>query len=77
MFQNNNIKITLEVIDKPEVTLEKLMDPLKAGLAHEEYVTGLINTIYDAAQNVKDFRTMQFWIGSLKSREKKKQMLMI
>ena len=41
-------------------TLEKLMDPLKAGLVHEEYVTGLINTIYDAAQSVKDFRTMQF-----------------
>ena len=42
------------------MTLEKLMDPLKAGLAHEEYVTGLINSIYDAAQSVKDFRTMQF-----------------
>mgnify|MGYP000432343474 FL=1 len=25
-LQNNNIEITLEVIDKPEVTLEKLMD---------------------------------------------------
>ena len=23
-------------------------------------MTGLINTIYDAAQSVKDFRTMQF-----------------
>ena len=33
---------------------------LEAVLAHEEYVTGLINTIYDAAQSVKDFRTMQF-----------------
>ena len=59
-LQNNNVEITLDVIDKPEVTLGKLMDPLKAGLAHEEYVTELINTIYDAAQNVKDFRTMQF-----------------
>jgi ferritin len=33
---------------------------LKAGLAHEEYVTSLINDIYDAAQQVKDFRTVQF-----------------
>lgn len=59
-LQNNNAEITLEAVDKPDMTLEKLMDPLKAGLAHEEYVTGLINTIYDAAQSVKDFRTMQF-----------------
>ena len=55
-----NAEVTLEAVDKPHMTLEKLIDPLKAGLAHEEYVTGLINTIYDAAQSVKDFRTMQF-----------------
>ena len=33
---------------------------LKAGLEHEEYVTSLINDIYAAAYDVKDFRTMQF-----------------
>ena len=37
-----------------------LLDPLKAGLEHEQYVTGLINTIYAAAHEVKDFRTVQF-----------------
>ena len=36
------------------------MDVLKAGLEHEEYVTSLINDIYQAAYEVKDFRTMQF-----------------
>lgn len=36
------------------------MDPLKAGLEHEKYVTSLINTIYAAAQEVNDFRTTQF-----------------
>ena len=36
------------------------MDPLKAGLEHEKYVTSLINDIYSAAYDVKDFRTMQF-----------------
>ena len=36
------------------------MDVLKAGLEHEEYVTSLINDIYAAAYEVKDFRTMQF-----------------
>ena len=36
------------------------MDPLKFGFEHEEYVTSLINDIYAAAYDVKDFRTMQF-----------------
>ena len=59
-LQNNNVRVVLEAVDKPEIPMESLMDPLKAGLAHEEYVTGLIHTIYDAAQKAKDFRTMQF-----------------
>jgi len=53
-------KVTLEAVAKPDKVLAQLMDPLKEGLAHEEYVTGLINTIYAAAYDVKDFRTMQF-----------------
>ena len=36
------------------------MDVLKAGLEHELYVTSLINDIYAAAYEVRDFRTMQF-----------------
>ena len=36
------------------------MDALKAGLAHEQYVTELIHQIYDAANEVKDYRSMQF-----------------
>ena len=57
---NNNTAVTLEVIDKPDTVLETLMDPLKSGLAHEEYVTNLIYNLYAAAQDVRDFRTMQF-----------------
>ncbi|MBR6719570.1 MAG: ferritin [Clostridia bacterium] len=56
----NSEKITLEAIEKPEKKLETLMDPLKAGLEHEQYVTSLINDIYAEAYAVKDFRTMQF-----------------
>ena len=55
----NSEKITLEAIEKPEKKLETLMDPLKAGLEHEQYVTSLINDIYAEAYAVKDFRTMQ------------------
>lgn len=59
-LQNNNEKVTLEAIAKPDKSLDSDMTVLKSGLAHEEYVTSLINDIYAAAYDVKDFRTMQF-----------------
>ena len=59
-LQNENEKVTLEAIDKPSVTINEDMDVLKAGLKHEKYVTSLINDIYAAAHEVKDFRAMQF-----------------
>ena len=59
-LQNENEKVTLEAIDKPSVTINEDMDVLKAGLKHEKYVTSLINDIYAAAHDVKDFRAMQF-----------------
>ncbi len=59
-LQNNNEKVTLEAIAKPDKSLDSDMAVLKAGLEHEEYVTSLINDIYAAAYDVKDFRTMQF-----------------
>ena len=59
-LHNNGEEVTFETIAKPDKTFETLMDPLKAGLEHEKYVTSLINTIYAAAQEVNDFRTTQF-----------------
>ena len=59
-LQNNGEKVELDVVDKPDKELKELMDPLKAGFEHEQYVTSLINDIYAAAYDVKDFRTMQF-----------------
>lgn len=59
-LQNNDAKVTYEAIDKPNIELKNNMDPLQAGLKHEQYVTSLINNIYDAAYAVKDFRSMQF-----------------
>ena len=59
-LQNENQKVTLEAIANPDKSFSSHMDVLKAGLEHEEYVTSLINDIYAAAYNVKDFRTMQF-----------------
>ena len=59
-LQNENQSVSLEAIAKPDKVFESGMDVLKAGLAHEEYVTSLINDIYSAAGEVKDYRTMQF-----------------
>ena len=59
-LQNENQKVTLDAIAKPDKTFAEHIDVLKAGLEHEKYVTSLINDIYAAAYDVKDFRTMQF-----------------
>lgn len=59
-MHNNGLKVTLLAIDQPAAKLKTDMDPLKQGLEHEKYVTELIHTIYEAAHEIKDFRTMQF-----------------
>ena len=59
-LQNNGEKVTLKAVDKPDKEPKALIDPLKMGLEHEQYVTSLIHNIYDAAYSAKDFRTMQF-----------------
>ncbi len=59
-LQNESQKVTLEAIAKPNKVFSSHMDVLKAGLEHEKYVTSLINDIYAAAYDVRDFRTMQF-----------------
>ncbi len=59
-LQNENMTVTLQEIAKPDKVFDSDMAVLKAGLEHEEYVTSLINDIYAAAYDVRDFRTMQF-----------------
>ena len=44
-LQNNNMPVTLGAIDSPNREFADNMDVLKAGLAHEEYVTSLIHDI--------------------------------
>ena len=59
-LQNNGEKVTLEAIAKPDKEFNCHRCALEVGYEHEQYVTSLINTIYEAAYAVKDFRTMQF-----------------
>ena len=66
-------RITFEAIAKPDKVFKTHMDPLKAGLEHEKYVTSLITTIYAAAFEAKDFKTMQFldWFVKEQGEEEK------
>ena len=72
-LHNNNEAVTLDAIAKPDKVLDSDMTVLKAGLEHEEYVASLINDIYAAAYEVKDFRTMQFldWFVKEQGEEEK------
>jgi len=72
-LQNNGERVTLEAIGKPSAELKSDLDVLREGLKHENYVTSLIHTIYEAAYAVKDFRTMQFldWFVKEQGEEEK------
>lgn len=50
-------RIELQQIDKPPVEFGEPVDAFKAALAHEQKVTGLINRIYEAAVDARDYPT--------------------
>ena len=70
-LHNQNQPVELEAIAKPGGKYGSHMDVLQAGLQHERHVTALINEIYSAAYDVRDFRTMQFldWFVKEQSEE--------
>ena len=72
-LQNNGIKVQLEAIDKPDKVFADKKAPLAATLEHEMYVTSLINDIYAAAYDARDFRSMQFldWFVKEQGEEEK------
>ena len=57
---DNGISVTFDAIAKPEKDFKDHLEPLEAGLEHERYVTSLIQAIYSAAFEQRDFKTMQF-----------------
>lgn len=66
-------RVTFDAIAKPDKTFKAHIDPLKAGLEHEKYVTSLISAIYAEAFAAKDFKTMQFldWFVKEQGEEEK------
>ncbi|MDF2510582.1 MAG: ferritin [Herbinix sp.] len=57
---NNGEVVKLAAVDAPDKSYESFREPLVLAYEHEQFVTASINNIYEAAYNVKDFRTMQF-----------------
>lgn len=57
---NNGEPVNLETIEASKEVYQNFREPMAAALKHEEYITASINTIYEEALAVKDFRTTQF-----------------
>lgn len=72
-LQDNNEKVELEAIAKPDVNFKDYREPLAAALKHEQYVTSLIHAIYRAARDADDFRCCQFldWFVAEQGEEEK------
>lgn len=72
-LHNNNEHVTFRQIAQPDKPVAQPMDALQASLEHEQYVTSRIHHIYDAAQEAKDFRTLQFldWFVKEQGEEEK------
>lgn len=70
-LHSNGEKVTLSAIDEPGNSFGNDFEPLEAALEHEKFVTSLINTIYAAADDVHDYRTMQWldWFVSEQGEE--------
>lgn len=58
----NDMVPKMKAIAEPDKVFEPgdFMAPLKAAYEHEQYVTSLINDIYAAATEVKDYRAVEF-----------------
>lgn len=57
---NNGETVVLTQIDAPNTQYNDFRVPLVKSLEHEQFVTASINTIYQAALKVNDFRTLEF-----------------
>ena len=70
---DNDCKVVLKAIDQPDKTFKNHLEPLEEALEHEQYVTSLINGIYAAAYDDRDFRTMQLldWFVKEQGEEEK------
>ena len=72
-LQNNGQEVILTAIEGPDKKYDNFKTPLDGALEHEQFVTASINTIYEEALKVKDFRTLEFlnWFVKEQGEEEK------
>ena len=58
---NRGEKVILRAIEAPKNTWQNPLELMQEALAHEVYVTGLINNIITVAEEVKDRATMSYF----------------
>ena len=59
-IQNNGESVVFEAIAKPKVDYKTLRTGIEESLAHERFITASINTIYEKALELKDYKTLEF-----------------
>lgn len=66
-------KVILGSLDTPKQDYDNYRQPIEVALKHEEFVTGLINDLYGAAKDVRDYRSCQFldWYLAEQTEEEK------
>lgn len=52
--------VKMDAIDAPKWDFKDFREPIAMALKHEEYVTSLINDLYGAARDARDWRSCQF-----------------
>ena len=70
---DRNSRVTLQALEQPQTDFASPLAAFEGALAHELQVTGLINNIYAAAVQEKDFASQQFldWFVSEQVEEEK------
>lgn len=69
----NNQKVTLEAIEKPNANASDVMGIFQAGLAHEQFITKSIYDIYTAAMGARDYKAAQFLDWFVKEQAEEEQ----
>ena len=73
-LHNNGERVTFSAIAEPQNDFDSIKAVLKAGLAHEQYVTSLINKIYQPPIKSTTTGPCNASTGSSRNRVKKKRM---